>query len=451
MNNLQSYPYSQTVEKSVLSSILQFPQMLWDAPILTSEHFHSPGLSEMFSRMSAIIKESKGETEIDNSTLFDSLARSGTLERMGGPVALVDISTHSPSPAHFSRHVQTLNEFLARRMAIKTATAILESASGDEDVSELVAAISQPITAIHDTLASAKPATSTKGQVIASLNRYEARVRGEATPMGIPTGIHDIDYHLKGLKPGRMWVIGAYPSGGKSAIGGQICTNVALSGIPALFLTLEMPESDIIDRCIIQASKCPALAFTDPAEHNRAHGATGPTTANLESIKGAALNLARSPLIVDQPANRKLTCVLAAIRRAHRTHGIKIAAVDFVQRIHGTPTKNHEQEVAEISHAVTETAMELGIHILMLSQLNADGDTKHGRVIEEDADAFLQIVQEMVKDKPNYKEHQHVLIAKDRHHSQGGIRLPLILDKQSIRFVRGFPESSSQKKNQPGF
>jgi len=58
-------------------------------------------------------------------------------------------------------------------------------------------------------------------------------------------------------------------------------------------------------------------------------------------------------------------------------------------------------------------------------------------VIEEDADAVIRIVQDRNKESETYKHHRFLAIDKDRHYGSGGTRVPLILDRDKIRFVRG--------------
>lgn len=444
METIREFPASSTIEKSVLSVITQYPEKADEAPGLTPEHFHTAGLAEYFRQVSDMMRED-GVREIDSSRLLDNLARSGTLERMGGPSALASIYSHCPSPLYFGQHVKMLNQFLARRMAIKAAAAMSEAAYEQMEIDELVGAISGPITAIHDTLGDVKPPTSTKSLVRASLQRYLDRANGKATPMGIETGIFEIDSALKGLHAGRMWVIGAYPSGGKSVLAGQVVINIATNGTPAVFVTLEMSEDDLMDRMMIQAAKAKAVIFTDPKAYAEETGHNGPTEGVRRLIEKAAEKILQSPLAIRRPSNRTLSAVVATIRRACREMGAKVAVVDYVQLITAKATSK-EQEVSEISHAFQELAKELGIALIVLTQLNAEGDTKHGRVIEEDADAFLQIVQEMDKKKDNFKQWQHILIAKDRHYSKGGEKLPLIFYPETIRFGQGFPEKTKQTK-----
>lgn len=437
-------PNSPQFEKSVLSLLLQYPEMLDEAPNLTSEHFYANGRPELFRRIVSIIKGGDSE-KIDSAALIHQLASTGALDRIGGQAELSEVWTYQPYQGHFKKHIGQLNEFLARRMAMKASMAIYEACVTQEDVTELVDAISAPITAIHETLAEAKAPASTKSLIKDSLQRYLDRVNGKESIMGIPTGIAEIDMSIRGLRPGRTMVIGAYPSGGKSILASQIMVNVVRGGFPGAYLALEMSEGEIMDRFMIQAGSCPAEAFTDPKGYAETHGKDGPTEGNRRKIESAAMKLIDAPLMI-RKVKPTLQAFLSATRKAVREIGAKVVVWDYIQPIRGTSGSSKEQELSEISRAMMECAGELQIQIIVLSQISADGDTKHGRVIEEDADAFLLIAQEMDKKKKNFKEHQHVLIVKDRHYSQGGRRLPLVFDAKSIMFVQGFPESA--KKDQ---
>jgi replicative DNA helicase len=170
-----------------------------------------------------------------------------------------------------------------------------------------------------------------------------------------------------------------------------------------------------------------------------------PSGELLKAIKRAAMTIRDSPIRLQRPANRKLGTVIASIRKASREMGIKIAAVDYLQLIRGGDHGTKEGEISEISHALQEVAQDLQITLLVLSQLNADGETKHGRVIEEDADAVIRIVQDRNKESDTYKQHRHISIDKDRHYGSGGSKVPLILDRERIRFVYGEDQSQSSK------
>lgn len=434
-------PSAPTVERAVLSCLCNHQELFDIVPHLTPDHFYSGGRDEMFS---ALRSEYLQHGRIDVISLTLQLTQQGRIDRMGGPSEFAELFGYCSHQKNFNRHLQTLNEHLARRKAILAALELGRVAFQETEIDAVLQAAAGPITAIFETIAESNPPKSTKSLVKASLQRYLDRCNGKASPMGYGTGIEEIDNALYGLLfPGRVIAIGAYPSGGKSVIGSQILKNTAKNGIPSLYMPLEMSENDLIDRAMIQAAGSPTIAWLSPQEYAEKNGKTGVTVAEQRAFSRAAETLLTCPFEIVKPANKKLQTILSTIRKAVRDWGTKVVAVDFIQQIRVPEAKgNKEQTMEEISHSLQEIAEELQVCLIVLSQLNADGDTKHGRVVEEDADAFLQVVQEMDKKKENFREHQHVLIVKDRHFGKGGERLPLILNKENIQFVHGFPKKS---------
>lgn len=438
-------PFRESVEKAALSAFFQWPHLLDEHGAVGVDHFYLEGHRVLFERVRTEWAKSKNADHLDLVTFGAKLYEDGTADRLGGIAFVSECFGAVPTPSHIRQHVEILSSYRARRMAILAARE-LEAAALDTADENFMDRAGEPITTVIEAAANAKPPRSTKQVILECFERFEKRVKGEVSPMGIST-ITEIDEALRGLKPGRVWVIGAYPSGGKSLLAGQILADAALDGNATLYLTLEMSEDDLMDRCVIQTSRVPSGAFMDPRSYAQENGNNAPTTGHIQALKRMAASLAAAPLFLAHPANRKLQTLLAAIRRAKRSHDIKAVAIDYLQLIqakrqHGD---SKEQEVAEISHAFQAIAQELGIHILILTQLNADGETKHGRVIEEDADAFLTIVQDRNRDSETFKQHQHIQIVKDRHHGQGGRKLPLILNYETLRFAYGLPPEREDK------
>lgn len=439
-------PVATIQEKSVLSCIVNNPEMFWEAPNLCAAHFYGPN-REIFEWIAAEVQNGKREENecLNLNAIISAAHNAGRLDAIGGPAEIVALLSFEPFRGSFARNVETLCEFRARRLAVAASHRLLAAAT-EEDAQSLSEALQTPITAISDALTDSAPPISLRDIVKSSIERFMRRTRGDESSHGIAT-LPLLDDYLKGAHPGRMWIIGAYPEGGKSVMASQIILDAALRGVPSLFLSLEMPERDIMDRMIVQASRIDAEAFTEPCSYAMRETGEKTLSAYLIGRVGETIGtIGKSPLRVQRPANRNLQTVIASIRKAHREMGIKIAAVDYVQLIRGGKHDSKEAEVSEISHALQECAGDMGITLLVLSQLNADGDTKHGRVIEEDADAVLNIVQDRDKESETYKVHKHILIAKDRHHGSGGTKVKLILDRKLIRFVEGEDMTAKKKK-----
>lgn len=433
MNEVFEMPASAQHEKAVLSVLLNYPDKMDEAPFLTLDHFylHRP----WFQIIQSEISKSKGES-VNAPDLILAARKAGIrFEDIGGYPFLSELWTYQPTATAFANHASVLSEFRARRMAVAASSALVEAATTGQ-IDELSEAISRPMLDIADAMTDSSPPKALKSIMEESFARFELRATGKESSIGIPL-IPAIDEHLRGAHPGRMWVIASYPEGGKSVMVSQMILDAVTDGHACLLLSLEMAERDMMDRLIVQAARIDARAFTEPGAYAAENGGEAISKGLITSIRRVTPIIAKAPLRLQRPSNRKLPTIIASIRKAHREMGIKIAAVDYLQLIKGSASDNREGEISEISHAIQEVAQDLGITVIVLSQLNAEGDTKHGRVIEEDADAVICIVQDRKKDSETYKQHRHVLIAKDRHYGSGGTRVKLILDRSKIRFVYG--------------
>lgn len=438
-------PWYEPAEKSALSVFLQDIKQMDDAPTLTPDHFHWPSHSIIFCALLTIRERNDGTDTINQ--VIQHLTETGKLDAAGGYPTITECFTYNPGALNLPRLIKTLNLFYARRLAIKASIALGEAAfTCGEEIERVLEAASSPITAIHETATNGKPPITREMLVAKCIKDYKDRCDGLVTPMGIKT-ITEIDERLRGLHPGRVWVIGGYPEGGKSVLAGQIITECAADGVPSLFLSMEMTEYDVMNRCMIQHSRIGAEAFMEPIEYARKNEVEVKSTGVIRPLKRSAEEILKSPLFIARPSNRNIRTVLSVIRRHHRSHGVKVVAIDYIQLISPSGrTQNEETGIAEISHAIQELAQELSISVLLLTQLNDSGETKRGRVIEEDADAFLQIVQNRDKDSDDYKKHQHILLVKDRHNGKGGDKIPLVLDRELVRFRYGVPEKPAEPK-----
>lgn len=449
IQNNDPLPHAQISEKTVISVFLGQIELLDDFPNLSEAHFYLPDCQIAFG----IIREIKESTFTGDivAQMLHKLQQRGKLDAVGGNSGVTTLYTYSPYPAHLGHHIGILNQMLARRLAIKAALTLGNEAYGcGEDIDRVLEAASGPITEIHEAATASKPPRTRLDAIRARLSAYKARLEGRQSPMGFST-IPELDRYLKGGKPGRMWVIGAYPQGGKSVMAGQICTDCALEGRPAGYVTLEMSEDDVWDRCLIQASRVDAAAFMSPVEYAKENDVTNPSNGILNAITNGTRKLLDGPLHVVKPENRNLRTVCAAVRRLVRDHKCEVVAIDYVQLVIPSVKGNDETGISEVSHAFQELALELGILLLVPSQLNADGDTKRGRVIEEDADAVIRIHQCRDKEHEDFQCHYHCVIDKDRHNGNGGQKVSLILDRKLVRFIYGWKEEpKKQKQPSPG-
>jgi replicative DNA helicase len=419
-------------EKAVLSILMQAPGLAAEHP-LDPEIFNIPAHRILYQH----IREAD---EVEFITFVEQLRAAGELDAVGGPAGVAEVYSYAPYIKSFPHYLEILRDRWARRKAIAASRAAIEAAHDLSDPAAYLAALAGPVSEVFETATAATSPPDTSSLVQQFLATFKDRIDGKQSSMGLPTGITEIDRALNGFHPGHVWIIGAYTSGGKSTLATQIMGNLGSQGIPSLYLPLEGSVEAAVERSMIQLSQLPHQAVTDPRQWAISRNRSGLSKAELSAIDQAAKTLLRG-MHFQRPANRRATTAMAAIRRAKRIHGIKVAFIDYLQLLQGNRRHgdNGEKEHADISHDLQELAVELGITIILLSQQNAEGTTKYAQAAEEDCDRFLSIVQDRDRKSETFQQHQHILVAKDRHTSQGGTRLPLVLNRQNVRFEPGSP------------
>lgn len=438
-------PHSPSHEMDTLTIFAAEPHLMDEYPHLSTDHFHLPNLKALFDAMRST-REKDPFGILDLSTFMEEVSQSKKLSAMGGMSGVTEIIVRGALPMLLPFCVEKLNSYLAKRLAIAAGAELVRSAFEDT-TEEMLEAASGPITAIHDAITSARPSLTMQRIIGESFAGYEQRLKGSSSPMGIET-LPEIDQLIRGLHPGRVVIIGAYSGGGKSVLSSQIISVCALDGFPSLEINYEMTEKDSMDRKLIQLSRVPSQAFMDPLQYAKDNDCAPINIGFMKDLTTTKDALLKAPLFIRKPQNTQLRTLLALIRKHVRENGVKVVAIDYLQRIR---SKSHspEGEITDISHALQEIASELGISILLLSQLNEKGDTKHGIVAVEDCDAYLIIEQERNKDLETFGQHFHILLAKDRHCGNQGKAIPLIFDPRTVRFVHGFVQKP-RRTSAPG-
>lgn len=445
--HIDALPHSVGCEKAVLSVLLAYTEQHHEKGGLAREWFYLPAHQALYDAITEALES--GALEL--VSLTQRLLDTGRLEAIGGTAYIAEIYSYQPTPHHFQAHLATLRGKLALRMAIGAAENIIRVASQAPEPNELGEVLGEPITAIFETMADSSPAPDTKTLSARFLERFQLLCRGEATPMGIPTGIKELDSALKGLHPRQLGIISAKPSGGKSTLATQIFSHIGSHGKAVGYFPLEGTVDAAYARCVIQISRLVSRAVTDPLLHAQLAGRQSLSKQEVDAIQAAIRTLALGRFVFDPPKSSDIANVTASIRRAHRKHGIEVAFVDYIQLISARGYRSKEEETSHISKTLLRLGVELGISMVVMSQENEEGETKHARAIEEDADWWLQIVQHQDRKKENYKQHRYCLIAKDRHNGKGGWRLPLILDPDTVRFVHGEEEKPQKGAKEAGF
>lgn len=168
------------------------------------------------------------------------------------------------------------------------------------------------------------------------------------------------DRHV--LRPGTMTVIAAFTSVGKSTLAMNITQSVAMSGGACAYYSLEMSSTELVSRMLSKDADLSASAIMnrrlDDDQVKRVYGA-------MDKIRGL-------PIYYDDRSTVDFERTLRSIRRMVQTKGIKLAVIDYLQ-IYGQVKEDVEESISYMARAVKNLANELGIAIILISQLNRNG------------------------------------------------------------------------------
>lgn len=423
-------PQSLDAEQAVLGGLLLDNEAIDRIGDLRRDQFyvHTHGL--IFDHIQRLIAQQK---PADVLTVFDSIRAAGQEADIRH---LNDLMTNTPSAANIGRYAEIVREKALLRGMLQAAHKVHEIVSGPLAPAEKLDAVQAEFGRLADATTRREPASIREalGRYVQDLDR---RFAGEAKNPGIPTGLVDLDTFLNGgIRRGALVTLGARPGMGKSALGETIALNAALAGFGVLFLSMEMPESEVTERAIASVGKVSAATLARADERT-------PHADSWDRVTRAAQALEKTALFVDDEPGLSLLQVATKARAVKRKSGLDLLVVDYLQLMTGTEEKRYQQ-IEAITKGLKILAKTLNIAVLALSQFGRDierrpnkrpvlSDFRDSGSIEQDSDILLGLYREE-QDNPDTdnRGYAEVFIMKNRQGKPG--RCPLAYLGEQMRF-----------------
>jgi len=334
-----------------------------------------------------------------------------------------------PSPANLPYYTKGIIEAAHRRQL---------RAAGDRLIRESAVLTLQPDQIVSNaesglSIEVSRETLSTSKQVAGSfIDQMQERFSRKGTLSGVTTGFHWLDQMTDGLQHREMALIAARPSIGKTAIAISIAEAAAVRAkIPTLFISLEMSKEAIFRRSVASIGSVPMQSLKSG---NLSEG-------DMRSMSLAAGKIASSPLwFLDGSSSQSVASITANVRRAVRKHGVRLVIVDYIQKVKAADkAEKRTYEVAEVSGKLKDIAVQTGVAMLCLAQLNRENEKEKGRPprlsdladsgqLERDADCVMLLD----RDRREAKGQASIIIAKQRDGECGVVKL--WYDGQFCRF-----------------
>lgn len=383
-------PWSSEAENGVLGGLL-LSNSGWDhvADILNPEHFFSTANRLIYGAIGALINATK---PADVITVYARLEAMGKAQECGGIAHLNTLAQYIPSAANMRRYAEIIAERALMRGLLAAADQVRAVAvEHGLSVSERLDRAQGHLQAVQESRKRAMAPTDISESVVHLLDRVQDLANGTQA-VGIPTMFKGLDRMIGGgLKPGKQIILAARPSIGKSSLAEQIALNLAMNGHAAAIFSMEMSKDELTDRAVANIGGI-----------NLDHIISGQLTGDeWPRLTEAVDQLRCVPLALDDQPALTLHDISAKARMLKRTHNLKLLVIDYLQLCSGSKDKdNRHHQIEELSRGTKALAKQLGITVILLSQLNREvekrtggrpilSDLKESGAIEEDADIVL--------------------------------------------------------------
>ena len=422
-------PHNLQAEESLLGAMLLSKDAISVASEkLVAENFYKPAHGHIYEAITSL--NAAGEPA-DPVTVAEELRRAGLLDAVGGPATLVTLQAATPAISNAARYATIIEEHALLRRLIGVAGEIAElSYSLPDDIGKTVDHAESLMFEVGQRRVTDSMAPI-DDLLNANLDRLEMlHERGDAIT-GIPTGFNDLDELLSGLQPNALYVVGARPSMGKTALALGIASSAAIeSSRPVLVFSLEMGQLELTQRMLCSEARVDSKKLRN--------GSLNET--DWSKIAHATGRLASAPIWIDDNPNLTIMEIRSKARRLKSRLGdIGLVVVDYLQLMSGrSSAENRQVEVSEISRGLKILARELECPVIALSQLSrqlemrADkrpmlADLRESGSIEQDADVVMFIYRDDVynPDSPD-RGTAEILVSKHRNGPTGMVRLAFL-------------------------
>lgn len=416
-------PSNLEAERGVIGSIVLVPRVADDVALLIGhEDFYSDANSKIFEHLMAMHNEGR---KIDTTLLVNRLRKSEDFERIGGAAYLAEVLQSVPTAANAEHYAGIVRDNAIKRELLNAGTQIIRTAYDAAEASDALDESERSILTIRDKRGTLSSNSQSVMQIVTDL-MAEIENRSADRPPWVASGFRELDRFMP-LRKSELLILAARPSMGKTALAMNLAANVAESGSPVLFFSLEMNAGNLCERLLSGWAQVDGVKLS---QNNL-------TNEERSRLVEASAQFSQCPLYVDDAPNQNLQKIAATCRRQKRRNGLGLVVIDYLQLIEPDNHREPRQEqVAKISRRLKGIARELEVPVLCLAQLNREADKRtdtkprlsdlrESGAIEQDADvvAFVHRPEYYNPEDENLRGKAEVVVAKVRNGPTGTAHL----------------------------
>lgn len=442
-------PQNLEAEQAVLGAVFFDPGTLKTIlDKLSEDDFYSSNHKVIYRAMKALFQD---DISIDHTTLSDRLETQNNLVKAGGLDYISDLLDAVPSTANLMHYINIVKDKSILRKIQDAFRQLIDESYLTENTPEFIDEVEKQVMAItkEKRTSDFKAIGEITDHLVDQMAKH-AQINEEVT--GLDTWYHDLNRFTLGLQPSDLVIIAARPSMGKTAFALNIALNTASNPDHphVAFFSLEMGVEQLAMRLLSSKAKVDNFRMRKGELTNQ----------EWEKIHYAVDALSKLNLYFDDSGTVKVTDVRSKCRKLKQDDKLDLIVVDYLQLLSGSGYNkgNRVQEVSEISRVLKETARELKVPVVALSQLSRAveqrndkhpvmADLRESGSIEQDADIIMFLYRKDYYDPENTPEKERnqveISVAKNRSGTTG--MFTLLFNRNMSTFMNFVKEESQDE------
>ncbi|HZN71220.1 MAG TPA: replicative DNA helicase [Micromonosporaceae bacterium] len=406
-------------EQIVLGALMLTDKTFADVEhLLTADAFYRPAHSLIYTALLEL--RDRGEPTDPVALGAYLAATGGLLSKVGGSPYLHTCYQSVPTVLAAGHYAKIVAGCAALREVARVARQVESlAATARYDDADSVLDRAREWLAKIGVVGGTNPARLWRDVVPGVLEAVEQAAQIDDGPPGVPTGLHDVDDLIGGLRPGQVIIVAARPGVGKSVLLINMATHAAIRlKLRAVLFTLEMSEVEVGLRV--------------------ASAHAGIPLANLRSGRLDELEWSKlirfaaeaddAPLHIDETSRVTLAHIRSVMRRITAEHGhIDLVLVDYLQLAESAGRESRQEQVAALSRGLKLLAKEFAVPVVAASQLNRNPETRSSKrpqasdlresgALEQDSDVIILLHREDVHDHESPRAGEcDLIVDKNRH------------------------------------
>ena len=332
-------PHAPELEEAVIGACLIEQEALpLIADKLRPEMFYDDHHQLIFAALMAMYHAGK---KIDILTVKEELARRGNLDAIGGPYAIVQLSSKVASSAHIEYHAQIIHQkYLAREMVVGFNKLLTCAMDETIDIDDTLIDAHNLLDRLEGESGHNAHIRDMETLMADTMEEAERRIAKSVNGVtGIPTGLTELDKKTGGLQDNDLIVIAARPSVGKTAFALHLARHAALAGNAVAVYSLEMQGERLGDRWLMAACNINPYRWRNGI----------PNPQEVAEARTTASGLAQLPIYVDDSSSVSMDHIRSSARLLKSRKQCDMIIIDYLQLCDmSTKQVNRNRELAHL-------------------------------------------------------------------------------------------------------